>query len=164
VIPDDHRPEQPRWLGRSLAAGETVTYTCTHVIGTQDPRSARQHRLQPQARQRWAGASKTLGLAPDTICDSAVVDVFQPGELAKGSGSKFLDANGNGTHDLGEGALSAFRVLRRLQRANSSLDAGEPAAVSAGDGTWLISGIKPGVAGPRGREAGLHLHHAGIRA
>jgi uncharacterized repeat protein (TIGR01451 family) len=129
--------------GDPLAAGETVTYTCTHVITAQDA-DPLVNTACTTGTATLGSASKTLGLAPDTICDSAVVDVFQPGELAKGSGSKFLDANGNGAHDLGEGALSGF-VFYVDYNGNSSLDSGEPAAVSAGDGTWLISGIKPGV-------------------
>lgn len=128
--------------GDPLGAGETVTYTCTHMVTAADP-DPLVNTACTTGTATLGSASKTLGLAPDTICDSAVVDVFQPGELAKGSGTKFLDANGNGAHDLDEGPLSGL-VFYVDYNGNGSLDAGEPAAVSAADGTWLISGIKPG--------------------
>jgi hypothetical protein len=88
-------------------------------------------------------ASTTLGLAPDTICDSVVVDVFQPGELAGATGSKFRDDDGDGVHDLGEAPLSGF-VFYVDYNGSGTLDAGEPAGASHTDGTWSISGIKPG--------------------
>ena len=128
--------------GDPLAAGESVTYTCTHVITATDD-DPLVNTACTTGTATLGGASKTLGLAPDTICDSAVVDVFLPGELAKGSGTKFLDANGDGVHDANEGPLSGF-VFYVDYNGNSALDAGEPAAVSAADGTWTISGIKPG--------------------
>jgi hypothetical protein len=129
--------------GDPLAPGESVTYTCTHLITPTDD-DPLVNTACTTGTATLGGASKTLGLAPDTICDSAVVDVFQPGELAKGSGTKFLDANGNGAHDLGEGPLANL-VFYVDYNSNGSLDAGEPAAVSAADGTWTIAGIKPGV-------------------
>jgi hypothetical protein len=125
-----------------LAAGESVTYTCTHVITAADD-DPLVNTACTTGTATLGTASKTLGLAPDTICDSAVVDVFQPGELAKGAGSKFLDADGNGVHDAGETPLGGF-VFYVDYNGNGTLDAGEPAAVSAADGLWSISGIKPG--------------------
>jgi hypothetical protein len=126
----------------ALAGGESVTYTCTHLITAGDP-DPLVNTACTTGTATLGASSKTLGLAPDTICDSAVVDVFQPGQLAKGSGSKFLDANGNGVRDGGEGPASGF-VFYVDYNANGVFDAGEPAAASAADGTWTITGIKPG--------------------
>jgi uncharacterized repeat protein (TIGR01451 family) len=127
--------------GDPLAAGQSVTYTCTHVLAASpDPLT---NTACTTGTATIGSASKTLGLAPDTICDSAVVDVFQPGELAAGTGSKFLDANGNGAHDAGEGPLSGFTFYVDYN-GNGVFDGGEPSATSAGDGTWTIAGIKPG--------------------
>src|SRR5262249_3286527 len=89
------------------------------------------------------GNSQTLGLPPNLICDSVDVQVFTPGSLAQVSGSMFLDANGNGVHDGDEGPKSGF-VFYADYNNSKTLDAGEPAAASAADGTWTIKGIKPG--------------------
>src|SRR4051794_327616 len=125
-----------------LAAGQTVTYTCTHVLTANDA-DPLTNTACTTGTATLGSASTTLGLAPDTICDSTVVDIFQPGELAGASGSKFLDADGDGNHGVGEGPLSGF-VFYVDYNGNSVLDAGEPAAASAADGTWGISGVKPG--------------------
>jgi hypothetical protein len=125
-----------------LAAGQTVTYTCTHVLTANDA-DPLTNTACTTGTATLGSASTTLGLAPDTICDSTVVDIFQPGELGGGSGSKFLDADGDGSHDVGEGPLSGF-VFYVDYNGNGALDAGEPAAASAADGTWGIIGIRPG--------------------
>ena len=124
-----------------LAAGASVTYTCTHLITANDP-DPLVNTACTTGTATLGSASTTLGLDP-TICDSAVVDVFLPGELSAGTGTKFLDANGDGAHGVGEGPLSGF-VFYVDYNGNAVLDAGEPAAASAVDGTWTISGIKPG--------------------
>jgi hypothetical protein len=125
-----------------LAAGQSVTYTCTHVLTANDA-DPLTNTACTTGTATLGSASTTLGLAPDTICDSTVVDIFQPGELAAGTGSKFLDADGDGNHGVGEGPLSGF-VFYVDYNGNGALDAGEPAAASAADGTWGISGVKPG--------------------
>lgn len=125
-----------------LAAGASVTYTCTRVLTANDA-DPLTNTACTTGTATLGGASTTLGSPPDTICDSTVVDVFQPGELARGTGSKFLDANGDGNHGAGEGPLPGF-VFYVDYNGNSVLDAGEPAAASAADGTWTISGVKPG--------------------
>jgi hypothetical protein len=125
-----------------LAAGESVTYTCTHVLTANDP-DPLTNTACTTGTATLGSASTTLGLAPDPICDSAVVDVFQPGELSGGTGSKFLDADGDGAHGVGEGPLSGF-VFYVDYNGSGVLDAGEPAGASAADGTWTITGIKPG--------------------
>src|SRR5205085_219910 len=63
----------------------------------------------------------------------------------KATGTKFEDTNGDGVHqtDGSEGPLSGF-VFFVDYNGNNQLDPGEPAAVSASDGTWQINGIKPG--------------------
>jgi hypothetical protein len=72
-----------------------------------------------------------------------VVQIFQPGQLAGATGSKFLDADGDGNHAVSEGPLAGF-VFYVDYNGNGTLDAGEPAGVSQANGTWSISGIKPG--------------------
>ena len=126
----------------SLAGGANRTYTCTHLITASDP-DPLTNTACTTGTATLGGATTTLGLEPDTICDSATVDVFQPGELAGATGSKFQDTNANTVHDPGEGPLAGF-VFYVDYNGNGALDAGEPAAVSGSDGNWSISGIKPG--------------------
>jgi hypothetical protein len=128
--------------GDPLAAGESVTYTCTHVLTANDP-DPLTNTACTTGTATLGSASTTLGLAPDTICDSTVVDIFAPGQLAGATGSKFLDADGDGAHGVGEGPLSGF-VFYVDYNGNGTLDAGEPAGVSQADGTWAIGGIQPG--------------------
>jgi hypothetical protein len=59
------------------------------------------------------------------------------------SGVKFNDADGNGQRGEGEGPLAGFTFYVDYD-GNGALDAGEPAAVSADDGSWTIAGINPG--------------------
>jgi hypothetical protein len=125
-----------------LAAGASVTYTCTHVLTANDP-TLLTNTACTTGTATLGGATTTLGLAPDTICDSTVVQIFQPGQLAGATGSKFLDADGDGNHGVGEGPLSGF-VFYVDYNANGALDNGEPAGMSKDDGTWSISGIKLG--------------------
>jgi hypothetical protein len=125
-----------------LAAGATVTYTCTHVLTANDA-DPLTNTACTTGTATLGSATTTLGLAPDTICDAVVVDVFAPGELAGATGSKFLDVDGDGVHGAGEGPLSGF-VFYVDYNGSGTLDAGEPAAASAADGAWGISGIKPG--------------------
>jgi hypothetical protein len=125
-----------------LAGGQSVTYTCTHVLTANDP-DPLTNTACTTGTATVGGASTTLGLAPDTICDSAVVDVFPPGQLAGGTGSKFIDADGDGAHDADEQPAAGF-VFYVDYNGNGVFDAGEPAAASINTGTWAISGIKPG--------------------
>jgi hypothetical protein len=124
-----------------LAAGDSISYTCTHLILATDD--------DPLTNTACTTGTATLGSASTTIgddpkiCDSTVVDVFQPGQLSKGTGTKFQDVDGNGVHDGGEGPLGGF-VFFVDYNDNGVLDAGEPAAVSTAGGTWQIAGIKPG--------------------
>ena len=125
----------------ALAGGASTTYTCTHTTSPADA-SPLENRACAHGTATLGSASKTLG-DNDSICQSAWVKLFQPGELAAGSGTKFQDTNGNGTQDGGEGPLSGF-VFYVDYNGNGQLDAGEPSAASAADGTWTISGIQPG--------------------
>jgi hypothetical protein len=125
-----------------LAAGASVEYRCTHVITANDP-DPLTNTACTTGTATLGNASATIGLPPHTICDSTVVDIFQPGQLAGGTGTKFNDANGSGSRDLNEGPLAAF-VFYVDYNGNGVLDAGEPAAASDGNGNWSISGIKPG--------------------
>ena len=127
--------------GDPLGAGKSVTYTCTRVVTANDP-DPLVNTACTTGVATLGSASVTLGLDP-TICDSAVVDVFQPGELAGATGTKFLDNDGNGVQDVGDGPLSGF-VFYVDYNGNGTLDAGEPAGASDAGGAWAISGIKPG--------------------
>jgi hypothetical protein len=59
------------------------------------------------------------------------------------SGSLFNDLDADGTKDAGEGAL-AGRTVYSDANGNSALDAGEPSAATAGDGSYTLSGLTPG--------------------
>jgi hypothetical protein len=134
-------PDGRDGTGDPLAAGQSVTYTCTHLITANDPDPLK-NTACTTGTATLGSNSVTLGLDP-TICDSAVVDVFQPGQLAGATGTKFQDNDGNGHQDPGDGPLAGF-VFYVDYNGNGSLDAGEPAGASQANGTWSISGIKPG--------------------
>ncbi len=59
------------------------------------------------------------------------------------SGMKFEDKNANGAKDSGEPGLGGWTIYVDYND-NGVLDPGEPSAVTAADGTYTISGIKPG--------------------
>lgn len=63
--------------------------------------------------------------------------------LARVSGTKFGDLDGDGARDPGEGGVGGVRFFADTD-GDGALDAGEPSALSAGDGTWTIAGIRPG--------------------
>ncbi|HEX6714672.1 MAG TPA: hypothetical protein VF066_14870, partial [Thermoleophilaceae bacterium] len=132
-----------------LAAGASVTYTCTHVLTANDP-TVLTNTACTTGVARLGDATETLGLDPK-ICDSAVVQVFAPGQLAGATGSKFLDADGQGDHDIGDGPLANF-VFYVDYNGSGTLDAGEPAGISKPDGSWAITGIKPGASAVAVRE------------
>ena len=60
------------------------------------------------------------------------------------SGVKFLDADRDGIRDLGEGGLAGFTFYVDYD-GDGLFDAGEPSAVSVADGSWTITGLRPGV-------------------
>jgi hypothetical protein len=79
---------------------------------------------------------------------------FESGEVKSGadfgnwepatvSGSKFADVNGNGVQDPGDTPLAGF-VFYVDYNGNGINDPGEPSAASTSDGTWTITGVKPG--------------------
>ena len=59
------------------------------------------------------------------------------------SGTKFNDADRDGTRDPGEAGLAGWTFFVDYD-ADGTLDAGEPSAVSAADGAFTITGVKPG--------------------
>jgi hypothetical protein len=61
-----------------LGAGQSITYTCMHTITAADP-DPFQNTACTTGTAMLGGASTTLGVAPDTICDDAWVDVVPPG-------------------------------------------------------------------------------------
>jgi hypothetical protein len=124
-----------------LAPGASTTYTCTHVLQVSDANPL-DNQACAQGTATMGSNSTTLGLNP-TICDDAFVEIFQPGQLGAGTGTKFLDSNGNGVKDGSEAGIGGF-VFYVDYNGNGVLDGGEPAAASAANGTWTISGIKPG--------------------
>ena len=119
--------------GASIAAGASATYTCTYTVTGGEATNPFKNTACAHAAEMHSGNDK---------CDDAWVESFQPSQLGGASGTKFIDANSNGTND-GEQPGAGF-VFYVDYNGNSALDAGEPAAASASDGTWTISGIKPG--------------------
>lgn len=59
------------------------------------------------------------------------------------SGTKFNDADGDGVRDAGESGLSGWTFYVDYN-GNGNLDQGEPSATSANDGSYTITGVKPG--------------------
>ncbi|HEX4733616.1 MAG TPA: hypothetical protein VH247_04325 [Thermoleophilaceae bacterium] len=125
-----------------LAAGASVEYRCTHVLQGSDA-DPLTNTACTTGTATLGNATTMLGQPPNTICDSTVVDIFQPGELAGATGTKFQDTDGSGSQGPGEGPLAGF-VFYVDYNGNSVLDAGEPAGTSDGNGNWSIAGIKPG--------------------
>jgi len=56
---------------------------------------------------------------------------------------KFEDLDADGVKDAGEPGLSGWTIFVDYDD-DGTLDAGEPSAVTAADGTYLITGINPG--------------------
>jgi hypothetical protein len=65
---------------------------------------------------------------------------WRPGSI---SGTKFKDANANGSRDSGETGLPGYTLYLDLND-NSQLDEGEPSTQSGADGSYAITGVKPG--------------------
>jgi hypothetical protein len=59
------------------------------------------------------------------------------------TGTVVSDDNGNGARDSGEGGLAGIAVFADLD-GNGILDQGEPSTTSAGNGTYVLGGLKPG--------------------
>jgi hypothetical protein len=59
------------------------------------------------------------------------------------SGMKFEDLDADGVKDAGEPGLSGWTIFVDYDD-DGTADAGEPSAVTAADGTYLITGINPG--------------------
>ena len=59
------------------------------------------------------------------------------------SGQKFNDLNANGVKDAGEPGLEGWTIYVDYS-GEGTLDAGEPSAVTDGDGNYSISGVVPG--------------------
>ncbi len=64
-------------------------------------------------------------------------------ETATKSGTKFHDLNANSIRDGGEPGLGGWTIFVDYDD-NDQLDAGEPSAVTAGDGSYTITDIIPG--------------------
>jgi hypothetical protein len=58
-------------------------------------------------------------------------------------GTKYSDLNSSGGRDVEEPGLGGWQFYVDYND-NGALDAGEPSATSAADGTWTITGIEPG--------------------
>ena len=58
------------------------------------------------------------------------------------SGTKYEDLNADGSRQQGEGGLAGFTFY--VDTDANGYDASDPQAVSAADGSWTISGLKPG--------------------
>ena len=131
--------------GDALAPGASITYTCPHTVtgsesgGNPFPNTACAN-ADAMIDNGAGGVTTSLGQK----CDDAWVQSFQPGQLAEATGTKFLDANGNGTHDPEETTPLPGFVFYVDYNGNKQLDSGEPAAASGSDGKWTISGIKVG--------------------
>jgi hypothetical protein len=59
------------------------------------------------------------------------------------AGMKWEDKNANGVKDAGDGPLANWNIYVDYD-GNSVKDAGEPDATTVADGTYTISGVKPG--------------------
>ena len=117
-----------------IAAGTSLTYTCQHTVTGNEGGNPFQNVACANAAEMHAGNTK---------CDEAWVKAFQPGELGGATGTKFLDEDSSGTRNGSEAGVSGF-VFYVDYNDSGAFDAGEPAAASASDGTWTISGVVPG--------------------
>jgi uncharacterized repeat protein (TIGR01451 family) len=102
-----------------------------------------------QSKPTGTACSAVAGLAPGgwgiTLVSNQLDDNndFGNWRTATKSGTKFNDLNANGVKDAGEPGLPGF-VIYVDYNDNSALDAGEPKATTAADGSYLITDVNPG--------------------
>ncbi len=124
----------------SLDAGESQTYTCTHVF---NPGSGETHDSNPYVNEACADAYvgqsdrervHTDEKSPDVeVCDSASTALAQHTV----SGVVFEDMNADGQHQDGEPGLPGFVIYGDLNN-NGKRDEGEPQTTSGSDGAWSL--------------------------
>ncbi|MGE0377399.1 MAG: SdrD B-like domain-containing protein, partial [Planctomycetaceae bacterium] len=80
----------------------------------------------------------TLGLGQ--VAENLNFGFYVPAEVR---GDSFNDLNGNAAWDVGEPALVGWTVYLD-QNVNGTFDDGEPSATTGADGSYILSGIRPG--------------------
>ena len=132
--------------GDVIAVGGSIVYTCKHTVSGNEGANPFENVACATANgmaSNGTGTPVTTPVPGGQKCDDAWVESFQTGQLSAGRGTKYLDSDSSGTKNGDEAGIGGF-VFYVDYNDNSKLDAGEPAAASASDGTWTISGIRPG--------------------
>ncbi len=89
-------------------------------------------------------ARETITVAPSAVeSHRAHGDRLGPCEKGSISGTKFLDENGNGKWDDGEGRLAGVTIFLDINH-NARYDTGEPARVTGANGEYVFKGLTPG--------------------
>jgi hypothetical protein len=93
----------------------------------------------------WTNSYPALGYYSETFTSGAneINNDFGNWQAATKSGMKFEDLDADGVKDVGEPGLVGWRIYVDLND-NGLYDVGEPTDVTATDGTYQITGIKPG--------------------
>jgi len=132
--------------GDVIAVGGSIVYTCKHTVSGNEGANPFENVACATANgmaSNGTGTPVTTPVPGGQKCDDAWVESFPLGQLSAGRGTKYLDSDSSGTKNGDEAGIGGF-VFYVDYNDNKTLDAGEPAAPSASDGTWTISGIRPG--------------------
>lgn len=123
-------------IREDVPGGMTCSFPngCAYTVTL--PKNTPPQQEQPPLTRRFAKAADPTGKD------------FGDWRPASVSGTVVNDSNGNGVRDAGEGGLGGITVYADLN-GNGDLDAGEPSTTSAGDGSYVLAGFKPGGYGIR---------------
>ncbi|HKP88982.1 MAG TPA: SdrD B-like domain-containing protein [Thermoleophilaceae bacterium] len=151
-VRDGGEPGLPGWTvyvdlngNSSLDAGEPSAVTGPTGAYTIDDVRSGTHRVREVAQAGWtcslpSPCSYTQAFAAGT--DATGRD-FGAWRAATAAGVVFHDTDANGTRGGGEPGLSGWTVYVDLD-GDGVRDPAEPAANSAGDGSYAVTGVKPG--------------------
>ncbi|MFL5780534.1 MAG: SdrD B-like domain-containing protein, partial [Thermoleophilaceae bacterium] len=151
-VRDAGEPGLPGWTiyvdlnGNSAPdAGEPTAITGPTGAYSIDDVRAGTHRIREVAQSGWTCSLPSPCSYAQTFVagTDATGRDFGAWRAASASGTVFSDLDASGTRGGGEGGLAGWTVYVDYD-GDGVLDAGEPSANSAGDGSYAIAGVKPG--------------------
>lgn len=145
----------PAGSGFTAPAGYTLashtTGPVTYTTGTVDPPAGVEQTLVFHKTVYVDGARTTAGTLSDTATlveaaethTATAATTIQAVGCATVSGTKFNDADNDGIRDADEPGLSGWTFYVDYN-GDGNLDPGEPSDISGNDGSYTITGVKPG--------------------